>query len=251
METFTYSVLHLGTVPFQDAWDFQEELALKISRGEVLPTLLLLEHPHTFTIGRGGSLENLVWSQAEIKLRGVELHQVDRGGDITYHGPGQLVGYPLIPLQPQSVTTQVTRVPKNNYIAYLRSLEEMLVLALRQWGISGLQVPGQTGVWVKNSAGNPAAGSPAAGSLAKIASIGIKVDARGITRHGFSLNVAPDMQYWTGIVPCGLPGTAQTSLASLLTHPPQMTTVMEAIVEAFSSTFNAVVEHANIQPNGV
>jgi len=234
-------IMQLGLVPYQKAWDLQEQLAGEISQGLSKPVLLLLEHPHTYTIGTAGHIENLLWSQAEVQRRGIAIFRVDRGGDITYHGPGQLVGYPLIsltkitpakssPINQEKPASR--RIPRNDYIAYLRSLEEVLILTLQSWDISGLRIPGQTGVWVQIGGRQPA----------KIASIGIKVDARGVTRHGFSLNVSPDMSYWEGIVPCGLEGSAQTSIAELLPSSPGMTAVMDAIVDCFSHVFGFSID---------
>src|SRR4030066_597859 len=168
----------LGIIPYQQAWDLQVQLAGKIANGEIPPTLLLLEHPHTFTFGRRGQAANLLWSEAELKQRGIEVFWVDRGGDVTYHGPGQLVGYPLIPLningliEPQK--SSVGAFPRADYLGYLRKLETVLILALNQFGVKAVRLNNLTGVWVNGS---------------KIAAIGVKVDSHGITRHGFSLNV--------------------------------------------------------------
>ena len=216
----------LGLVPYQPAWDLQTELAAKIATGELPPTLLLLEHPHTFTFGRRGDSANLLWDEAELQRRNIQVYWVDRGGDVTYHGPGQLVGYPLIPLNITGLvnptTTGSSSLPHADYIAYLRKLEQVLIQALSTFGVHGEQIKNFTGVWVNGS---------------KIAAIGVKVDSHGITRHGFALNIAPDMRYWDGIIGCGLAGYSVTSLASLLSKPPTLQQVIDAIIPAFEYVF--------------
>jgi len=219
-------VRDLGQVPYQQAWDLQAELAAKISAGETPPTLLLLEHPHTITFGRSGKLENLLWDENQLRQRGVQVFWVDRGGDVNYHGPGQLVGYPLIPLNSLSLTPAegdaTGIIPKADYVGYLRKLEQVLMDALKQFGLSAGRVKNLTGVWVKG---------------AKIAAIGVKVDARGVSRHGFALNIDPDMSYWDSIIGCGLEGYSTTSIARLIKPVPSRQQVMEAIVSAFEAVF--------------
>jgi lipoyl(octanoyl) transferase len=221
----------LGLVPYQQAWDLQVQLANQIAAGEIPNTLLLLEHPHTFTFGRRGQAANLLWSESELKQRRVQVFWVDRGGDVTYHGPGQLVGYPLMPLNINGLVTfsqtDTTPLPHADYIGYLRKLEQVLIQALHHFGVEGERVKNLTGVWVKGS---------------KIAAIGVKVDARGITRHGFALNVAPDMSYWDGIIGCGLSGYSVTSLASLLPVPLSIQQVIQAIIPAFEDVFEVVCQ---------
>ncbi len=216
----------LGLVPYQQAWDLQNQLAVQIAAGALPPTLLLLEHPHTFTFGRRGLASNLLWDEAQLKQRGVEVFWVDRGGDVTYHGPGQLVGYPLIPLKIEGMLTSTSNdasmLPQADYIGYLRQLEQVLIQALHQLGVEAGRIKNLTGVWVDG---------------AKIAAIGVKVDAHGITRHGFALNVAPDMSYWNGIIGCGLAGYSVTSLANLTPAPPTMPVVIRAVIAAFEEVF--------------
>jgi len=223
METPTCLVQFLGRLPYEQAWKLQDELAAQIAAGQQLPTLLLLEHPHTYTFGRRGKEQNLLWSPAELEQHGVAVYWVDRGGDVTYHGPGQLVGYPLLPLGPLS---QDARLPQADYVGYLRRLEEVLILTLANYGVQGKRVEGMTGVWVEKDAQD-----------CKIASIGVKVDARGVTRHGFALNVAPDMQYWNGIIACGLVGCPLTSLAELLPEPPTIAQVADTTSLCFGQVF--------------
>jgi len=217
----------LGLVPYQQAWELQVHLARQIAAGDIPATLLLLEHPHTITFGRSGKATNLLWSEAELKQRGVEVLWVDRGGDVTYHGPGQLVGYPLMPLNATGLMnaqqTSVDAIPHADYIGYLRNLEQVLILALRQFGVNAERLENLTGVWVNRS---------------KIAAIGVKVDSHGISHHGFALNVAPDMSYWDGIIGCGLVGHNVTSLADLISTPPPMQHVVQAVVSSFEKVFD-------------
>ncbi len=219
-------VHHLGRVPYQEAWALQSRLAEEIATGERPPTLLLLEHPHTYTFGRRGRAENLLWEEDELARRGVEALWVDRGGDVTYHGPGQLVGYPLLPLAPGGLLPVAQdgngHLPQADYVGYLRDLEKALVQALASLGVEGVQREGLTGVWVM----------PESGSPAKIAAIGVKIDARGVTQHGFALNVNPDMAYWEGIVACGLQDSPEISMEDLLDPMPSMARVSETVVEA-------------------
>jgi lipoate-protein ligase B len=235
-------ILNLGLIDYERAWKLQDEYAAQIAAGTRPPTLLLLEHPHTFTFGRRGNPENLLWSPEELTRRGVGVHWVDRGGDVTYHGPGQLVGYPLLPLSPISylASNQDTgRIPDSDYVGYIRNLEKTLILALARLGLVAGQVPGLTGVWVQADVYSrcPRCRPEDRSKPAKVAAIGVKVDARGVTRHGFALNVAPDMEYFEGIVACGLADHPVVSLADLLSPVPSMervkTEVRTAFVEAF------------------
>ena len=221
-------VYRLGSMNYEEAWRLQDRLAGEIARGERPPALLLLEHPHTYTFGRSGHAENLLWDEAELARRGVSVHWVDRGGDVTYHGPGQLVGYPLLPLAPGGLVMDGPHIPRADYVGYLRRLEAVLIAALAQFGVQSRALPGLTGVWVQPDGQQPA----------KIAAIGVKVDARGVTRHGFALNVDVDMSYWEGIIGCGLKDYAVTSLASLLLLPPPVNEVMDAVEGSFGDIFH-------------
>lgn len=221
-----------GELPYRQAWELQNYLAAEVAAGTRPPTLLLLEHPHTFTFGRSGQAKNLLWEADELARRQIEVVWVDRGGDVTYHGPGQLVGYPLLPLAPLRMETSPNgspRLPRADYTGYLRHLEEVIIQALARLGVACQRLDGLTGVWAPAPEGMPPA---------KIAAIGVKVDAQGITRHGFALNVAPDMSYWEGIIGCGLEGYPQTSLAMLQSPAPAMEAVMEAVIAAFGQVFD-------------
>jgi lipoate-protein ligase B len=238
-------VQRLGTLDYQEARLIQETLSGEVAAAVRPPTLLLLEHPHTYTFGRRGHIENLLWDEIELERRGVTVHWVDRGGDVTYHGPGQLVGYPLLPLSPTgmqaSSTTGTPHLPQADYVGYVRRLERMLILALAGFGLDCHQEDGLTGVWVDRAGDdNPAVTGQESGAisgLAKIAAIGVKVNARGVSLHGFALNVNPDMTYWQGIVGCGLVGYPVTSMAELLDFTPGMDAVMQAVIKAFGKIF--------------
>lgn len=170
----------LGRVPYLDAWRLQEAIATRVRRGGP-DRILLLEHEPVYTIGRRGSTANLLASPNELRARGASVYRVDRGGDITYHGPGQLVGYPIVSLG---------EAP--DLVAYVRALEDALIDALAAYGIVGRREPRKTGVWVDVAPGRPA----------KIAAIGVRV-SRGVSTHGFALNVSTDLTAFARMIPCG------------------------------------------------
>ena len=179
----------LGRVPYRQAWDLQRSLVEQVRAGEAPDTLLLLEHPHVYTMGRKGTAEHLLWDGAERERREVDLVWSDRGGDATYHGPGQLVGYPILDLSRNGL----------DLIVYLRTLEESLIAFLAELGLVGAAVPGLTGVWVGD---------------AKVAAIGVKFNG-GVVSHGFALNLTTDLEYFEGIVPCGIADKKATSVEQL------------------------------------
>lgn len=243
-------VLDLGLVEYEAAWDLQNHYAREIAEGNRPPTLLLLEHPHVYTFGRRGKQENLLWGETQLKQKGIATHWVDRGGDVTYHGPGQLVGYPLLPLggvqslqtleRQSSETFDSMRIPQADYVGYVRKLEQTLIVALAQLGLAAGQRPGLTGVWIQADVHSrcPRCKPEDRRKPAKIAAIGVKVDARGISRHGFALNVNPDMEYWEGIIACGLQDEPVVSLADLFPEPPSMEHVKREVIAAFGEIFN-------------
>lgn len=232
----------MGRVPYQEAWHLQQQLAESIAVGDHPPTLLLLEHPHTYTFGRRGQAENLLWSDPELESKGVEVHWVDRGGDVTYHGPGQLVGYPLLPLGEVDADG---RLPNPDYIGYLRRLEDTLIRGLAHFGLKGHQVEGLTGVWVSPSDTQAMPYESEKEQLSKIAAIGVKVDAQGVSRHGFALNVNPDMSYWQGVIPCGLENKPVIRMADLLPEPPSLPEVARVLADEFSDVFSLDLEWQN------
>ncbi len=247
-------VLDLGLIEYERAWKLQDEYAAEIAAGTRRPTLLLLEHPHVFTFGRRGQSENLLWSPEELEQRGVKVHWVDRGGDVTYHGPGQLVGYPLLHLSPltnsplpveEGPGARSGRIPDADYVGYIRKLEKTLIAALARLGVAAGQQSGLTGVWVQADVWSrcPRCRPEDRAKPAKIAAIGVKVDAHGVTRHGFALNVNPDMQYWDGIVACGLDDHPVAALADLLSPAPRMEQVKAEVIRAFGEVFGFEMSH--------
>ena len=241
-------VLDLGLIEYEQAWKLQDQYAQEIAEGKRAPTLLLLEHPHVYTFGRRGEQKNLLWGEQQLKEKGIAIHWVDRGGDVTYHGPGQLVGYPLIPLGVQSLPTLQNRsqetsdsllIPQADYVGYVRKLEKTLITALARLGLVAGQRSGLTGVWIQSDVHSRCRHcSPEDRKKpAKIAAIGVKVDARGVSRHGFALNVNPDMEYWDGIIACGLQDEPIVSLADLFETPPAMERVKAEVIRAFKEVF--------------
>ena len=226
----------LGTLPFREAYTLQGRMAEEIAAGNRSQSLLLLEHPHTFTFGRRAKPGNLLWGEAELISRRAEVHWTDRGGDVTYHGPGQLVGYPLLRLGRLDPTG---RLPQADFVGYLRQLEQVIIRAVATLGLASGQRRGLTGVWVQPDVASRCPRCPPAATQApsKLASIGVRVDAQGVTRHGFALNVAPDMGYWQGVIACDLPGATMISLAELLDPVPSMPDVIQAIVAEFGRGF--------------
>jgi lipoyl(octanoyl) transferase len=248
-------VCDLGLIEYERAWGLQDKFAAEIAAGRRVPTLLLLEHSHVYTFGRKGRAENLLWDEHQLKERGLTVHWVDRGGDVTYHGPGQLVGYPLIPLgvphtNPLGGETTAhpprraereegIRIPEPDYVLYLRKLEQALIVVLARFGLAAGQIPGKTGVWIQADVFSrcPRCKREDRKKPAKIAAIGVKVDVHGISRHGFALNVNPDMTYWDGIIPCGLAEYPVVCMADLLPDPPDMQRVKKEVAAAFSEVF--------------
>ena len=199
-----------GLVPYPEAWALQNRLADARRAGLAPDTLILLEHPHTYTIGRSGTRDHVFLTEAELATRGIICLDVDRGGDVTYHGPGQLVGYPIFDLGPQP---DVGR--------YLRNLEDCLIDTLADFGIAGGRLSGYTGVWIGDR---------------KIAAIGVKV-SQGVTTHGFALNVTTDLSLFTHILPCGISDKGVTSMAVELGRAPVMAGVEDRVVAHFSERF--------------
>jgi len=204
----------LGQVAYGEALELQRQRAAARIRGEVEDSLLLLEHPPVITLGRGATREHLRVEEPLLKTRGIEVWEIERGGDVTFHGPGQLVGYPVMDL---------TRHGKD-LLFYMRKLEEVLIRTLLFYGIQGERRVGRTGVWVAD---------------AKIASIGVHV-SRWVSRHGFALNVNTDLSAFDLIVPCGLNGIRITSMASLLRAEVPVYAVAGAVADEFGQVFECV-----------
>lgn len=199
----------LGRVPYGEALELQADAVQQRKQGLIPDQLLLLEHPHVITMGRNARLENVLAEQDALSRAGIGLHYINRGGDVTYHGPGQLVGYPILDL----------RDWKRDVVAYVRTLEQVLIDALARFGIQGERVPGATGVWVKG---------------AKVAAIGVHI-SRWVTSHGFALNVSTDLSYFQYIVPCGL--TKPVISLRALGCEASMDALSAALAEQFSIQF--------------
>jgi len=176
----------LGRVAYAEASRLQEELVRKLASGEGGESFLLLEHPHVLTLGRGANPENLLLDEATRASRGIGIHETGRGGDVTYHGPGQLVGYPILNLRPDRCDVH----------RYVRDLEEVLIRTAADFGVTAARSEGLTGIWVGDR---------------KLAAIGVRV-SKWITSHGFALNVSTDLSYFSHIVPCGITDRGVTSL---------------------------------------
>lgn len=207
----TCGLIDLGLTPYTAAVSLQRRLWALRARGYIGDLLLLLQHPPVITLGRGGQKAHLLAPESSLSAMGIEFFQVERGGDVTYHGPGQLVGYPILDL------TEHGRDVRR----YLRRLEDVLIETLAIWGIEASRVIGRTGVWV---------------SGCKIASIGIHV-SRWVTRHGFALNVDMDLAPFELIVPCGIQGATPTSMAKALSRPLAVDQVSPALAERFGAAF--------------
>ncbi len=195
-----------GLVPYDEAWQLQKHYHAEIAANQRPPTLLMLEHPRTITLGRSAKSSSLLLTEDDYRDKGFAVHYIERGGDVTYHGPGQLVGYPLIPL--------VDRVGD-----YLRQLERFLITLVSHFGIVARPSPGYAGLWVTHPQGHDA----------KLASIGIAVSKR-VSYHGFALNVSTHLPDFDLLIPCGIQGVRMTSLADLLTLPPSINEVIDTII---------------------
>src|SRR5690242_7553285 len=200
----------LGRIGYGEAFERQRALVERRKRGEIPDQFLIVEHPPTITLGRNGHRENLLAPEEVLERAGVAFHHTDRGGDITYHGPGQIVGYPILDL----------REWKRDVVAYVRAIEQVMIDALSDFGLAGERVPGMTGVWVDGS---------------KIAAIGVHI-SRWVTSHGFALNVSTDLSYFQYIVPCGLvkPVTSMAALGAMAARE----NAIEGLVTHFGRVFN-------------
>ena len=221
--TGSLEILRLGIVPYEEAWDVQRRLRAEVASGERSDTLILLEHPHVYTLGRRGSEDDILADAGALKDLGVEIRHTDRGGEVTYHGPGQLVGYPIVNL----------RRLGGGPLKYVRSLERALTEALARFGISGESEGRPTGVWVGDR---------------KIASIGVKVGG-GVTTHGFALNVCPDLSYFDHIVACGIPEARATSMTRELSRPIQIEEVTPTITQTLSDALGMNIAKAPANPH--
>jgi lipoyl(octanoyl) transferase len=203
----------LGCLAYTRALDLQHDLVERRKRGEIPDQLLIVEHPHVITMGRNGHMDHVLATPDILQRTGIELHHTNRGGDVTYHGPGQIVGYPIFDL----------REWKRDVVAYLRALEQVLIEALADFGIDGVRMHGATGVWVEG---------------AKVAAIGVHI-SRWVTSHGFALNLDTDLDYFQYIVPCGLtqPVTSLRALGCTASRE----AVTTSVAAAFGRVFGRVI----------
>ena len=217
----TCVVVEAGSMGYDAAVGLQKRLHGKVVSGSLPGVLLLLEHPHVFTLGRRGRPDDILADAEELKALGTAVRRTDRGGEVTYHGPGQLVGYPILDL----------RKLASGPLDYVRRLEHVLIATLADFGIRGESEDRPTGVWVGN---------------AKIAAIGVKI-SRGVTTHGFALNVDPDLTYFDRIVPCGMPDVPVTSMAAAAGTPVTVGDAARALTSHFAEIFDVEIEHGGVE----
>lgn len=211
----------LGLVKYADAWDLQKRMHLGVADGILPNLLLLLEHPHVYTLGRRGSSSDILAGPETLAQLGIDVHHVDRGGEVTYHGPGQLVGYPIIDL----------RAWGDGPLQYVRALEEVMIATLAEFGIDAGSDRRPTGVWVGH---------------AKIGAIGVKI-SRGVSFHGFALNVEPDLSYFDHIVPCGMPDVGVTSMSAQGASNSTVSSVIPVLARHFGRVFGWPVRWSGLE----
>jgi lipoyl(octanoyl) transferase len=224
-------VVDAGFIHYEPAFQLQRRLVAARKSGMVPDVLLLCEHPHVITLGRNGHSENLLASQHLLRQMNVEFHSTDRGGDITYHGPGQIVGYPILNLA----------AIRRDVAWYVRQLEEVMISTTADFGIEARRKAGMTGVWVERAPH----GSPAHITEEKLAAIGVHL-SRWVTSHGFAYNVSTDLRYFDLIVPCGLQGKRATSLEALLGRTVSRGEVSPRIVMHFTDIFDRDVQSISL-----
>ena len=213
-------ILNLDTVPYDEALELQKKLVDLRSRDCIHDTLVLLEHPPVFTVTREATRRHLLASPQALAEKGITVHQTNRGGDITYHGPGQLVGYPIISLKDRG----------KDLHRYIRSLEEVIIRVLQEYGIRGYRDSINAGVWVEGD---------------KIAAIGIAVKSSWTTMHGFAFNISPDLSHYSFIVPCGIVGRGVTSLAKILGRTVGRQEVEERLIRCFGEVFEVTTREVS------
>ena len=212
MITRNLTYRNLGLIDYQEAWDLQRIIFNQVVDKEIQDTLILLEHPHTYTLGKVADKKNLVGGKDYLEKNKISVFEIDRGGDITYHGPGQIVGYPIIKLEDWEKDTH----------KYLRALEEVIIMTCKNYGLDAGRNPKYTGVWIGNR---------------KIAAIGVKI-SRWVTMHGFAFNVNTDLSLFNGIIPCGISDKEVTSLKKELAKKEiNISEVKTILLENFKKVF--------------
>ena len=214
-------IIRLGTVEYHRAWELQVELATKVRDGAQPNTLLLLEHSPVYTKGRLSKPEHILLSDEELRQKGIGLYEADRGGQVTFHGPGQLVAYPVVDLRQWG-----------GPVKYVRTLERIIVDSLADFKITAETIDGITGVWVGG---------------AKIAAIGVKI-SRGVAYHGFAINVTTDLSYYSHIVPCGIPDRPVTSVAQVLGEDVDMEMAQYSLAYQFGKGMGFGMVEAELEP---
>ncbi|MCC7124958.1 MAG: lipoyl(octanoyl) transferase LipB [Acidobacteria bacterium] len=216
----TIEVRRLGVVPYAEAVELQKQLVLQRRAGEIPDTLLLLRHPHVITVGvKKDGRQHIVAPPERLAALGVEVFDSGRGGDVTYHGPGQIVGYPIINLDPD----------RRDVHRYVRDLEEMMIRVCADYGVTAGRVPGMSGTWVTDPGRGPE----------KIGAIGVRI-SRWVTSHGFAFNVTTDLDYFSLIVPCGISEHGVTSLARATGRAVDPDEVEQHVIDHFRAVFGAV-----------
>ena len=225
----------IGKSSFSDAWEYQEDIFKKIidqkiknrsneNKMETNNFLIITEHDPVYTIGKSGDISNLLLNDDEMKTQGIEFYKINRGGDITYHGPGQIMGYPIIDLD--NFFTDI------NF--YLRKLEEVIINTLKSYDLEGFTIKGETGVWVKDNNG----------LSKKVCAFGIRA-SRWVTMHGFSFNVNPELNYFKNIIPCGITDKGVTSVSELINRNIEMTEIKQILYKNFAESFSAKLVFEN------
>jgi lipoyl(octanoyl) transferase len=217
-------VRDLGRLRYAEAFDLQQRFVAERKSGQIADQLLFVEHPHVVTLGRNGRTESLLASPEILERSGIEFHPTDRGGDVTYHGPGQIVCYPILDL----------RDWKRDVVAYVRAIEEVVIGTLGEFGIEGGRVTGASGVWVSDGP-----------TEAKVAAIGVHI-SRWVTSHGFALNLDTDLNYFRYIVPCGL--TKPVTSMRALGCQAERSEVVASLTRQFGKIFGRSPEEPAVQP---
>ena len=225
----------IGKSSFSDAWEYQEDIFKKIidkkiknrsneNKMETNNFLIITEHNPVYTIGKSGNISNLLLKDYEMKTQGIEFYKINRGGDITYHGPGQIMGYPIIDLD--NFFTDIN--------LYLRKLEEVIINTLKSYDLEGFTIKGETGVWVKDNNG----------LSKKVCAFGIRA-SRWVTMHGFSFNVNPELNYFKNIIPCGITDKGVTSVSELKNRNIEMNEIKQILYKNFAESFSAKLVFEN------
>ena len=232
------SVLQLGTLDYATGLSLQQRLVELRKDGRIGDALLLLEHTPVITLGRNAKAKNILASPEVLAQRGVEVFDCDRGGDVTFHGPGQLVGYPIFDLR--GFPASDAKRPHLGAVDYVRRLEEVLIRTCTDFGIPAKRISGLTGVWIEPCGGGSSTRLHPSNEEAKIAALGVHI-SRGVTSHGFALNVSTDLSYFNFIVPCGIESKPVTSMSKELGTSPEAQAVVHSVARNFGQVFQSQI----------